>query len=82
MTSVPINQTNRYMFYSLNTDDINYANKTLRLCMYVCIYRAHVITPNQFEAELLTGIVIESEQSVCEAVRALHSMGPEVHNVN
>ena len=71
------------MFYSLNTDDINYANKTLSLLrMYVCFYRAHVITPNQFGAELLTGIVIESEQSVCEAVRALHSMGPEVHNVN
>ena len=37
MTSVPINQTNRYMLFSLNTDKINYANKTLSLCMYVCV---------------------------------------------
>ena len=29
--------TNRYMLFSLNTDDINYTNKTLSLCMYVCI---------------------------------------------
>ena len=26
------------MLFLLNTDDINYANKTLSLCMYVCIY--------------------------------------------
>ena len=38
MTSVPINLTNRYIFYLLNTDDINYANKTLILSMYVCMY--------------------------------------------
>ena len=42
MTSVPINQTNnRYTFSLLNIDDINYANKTLSLCMYVqyvCMY--------------------------------------------
>ena len=36
MTSVSINQTNRFIFYSLNTDDINYAIKTLIVCMYVC----------------------------------------------
>ena len=34
MTSVPINQTNMYILFSLNTDDINFANKTLSLCMY------------------------------------------------
>ena len=28
----------RYMLISLNTDDINYANKTLSVCMYVCMY--------------------------------------------
>ena len=33
MTSVSINQANRYILFSLNTDDINYANKTLSLCM-------------------------------------------------
>ena len=32
---VSINQTNRYIFYSLNTDGMNYAIKTLSLCMYV-----------------------------------------------
>ena len=26
-----------YMLFSLNTDDINYANKTLSLCMYVWV---------------------------------------------
>ena len=34
---VSINQTNRYILSLSNTDDINYANKTLSLCMYVCI---------------------------------------------
>ena len=34
MTSVLVNQTNRYILFSLNTDDINYANKTLSLCIY------------------------------------------------
>ena len=40
MTSVLVNQTNRYILFSLNTDDINYANKTLSLCMVYlqCIY--------------------------------------------
>ena len=37
MTSVPIDQANRYIFYLLNTDDIKYVNETLRLCMYVCV---------------------------------------------
>ncbi len=32
------NQTNRYVLYLLNTDDINYTIKTLSVCMYVCIY--------------------------------------------
>ena len=31
-----INQTNRYILYLLNTDDINYTIKTLSLCMYAC----------------------------------------------
>ena len=37
MTSIPINHTNRYMLFSLNTDDINYANKTLSVCMLMYI---------------------------------------------
>ena len=36
--SVPINQTNRYILYSLNTDYINNSIKTSSLCMYVQYY--------------------------------------------
>ena len=32
-----INQTNRYILYLLNTDDMNYTIKTLSSCMY-CMY--------------------------------------------
>ena len=44
MTSVSINQTNRYIFSLLNTNtnDINYANKTLSLCT-VCIHGCQVL---------------------------------------
>ena len=35
---ININQTNMYIFSSLNTDDIKYANKTINKCMYVCMY--------------------------------------------
>ena len=42
MTSVPIDQTNRYIFSLLNTDDINYANVYVRMyvCMCLAVYRA------------------------------------------
>ena len=34
-----INQTNRFILYLLNTDDMNYTINTLSLCMYVlCMY--------------------------------------------
>ena len=39
---------------------------------------AYVITPNQFEAEALSGIRIHSMQSALEACRVLHSMGPNI----
>lgn len=32
-----------------------------------------IITPNHFEAELLTGITLDSSQSVVKAIRALHT---------
>lgn len=39
---------------------------------------ADIITPNQFEAELITGLTIESQEDALEAIRALHSLGPSV----
>ena len=37
---------------------------------------ASVLTPNQFEAELITGIKIESERDAVRACEALHQRGP------
>lgn len=39
---------------------------------------ANVVTPNQFEAEQLTGISIQSLEDAKTAIRALHDLGPEV----
>ncbi|KAK7168734.1 hypothetical protein R3I93_004896 [Phoxinus phoxinus] len=38
---------------------------------------ADIITPNQFEAELLTGRSINSEKDAVEVMNLLHSMGPD-----
>uniref|UniRef100_A0A8C6XMJ2 Pyridoxal kinase n=1 Tax=Naja naja TaxID=35670 RepID=A0A8C6XMJ2_NAJNA len=38
---------------------------------------ADIITPNQFEAELLTGRKIRSEKEAIEVMDMLHNMGPE-----
>lgn len=38
---------------------------------------ADIITPNQFEAELLTGRNISSEKDAVEVMNLLHSMGPD-----
>ncbi|CAN0016839.1 unnamed protein product, partial [Choristocarpus tenellus] len=38
---------------------------------------ATVITPNQFEAELLSGVEIRTEDDACRACAALHEKGPE-----
>ncbi|KAK7153778.1 hypothetical protein R3I94_007212 [Phoxinus phoxinus] len=38
---------------------------------------ADIITPNQFEAELLTGRSIHSEKDAVEVMNLLHSMGPD-----
>jgi pyridoxine kinase len=35
-----------------------------------------VLTPNQFEAELLTGLAVTSEQQALQAAQALHKAGP------
>ena len=39
---------------------------------------ANVVTPNQFEAEQLTGISIKSMQDAKKAISALHDLGPEL----
>jgi len=38
---------------------------------------ADVLTPNQFEAELLTGMKIKNEEDAFQAMKALHAKGPE-----
>uniref|UniRef100_A0A7M5XLZ3 Pyridoxal kinase n=1 Tax=Clytia hemisphaerica TaxID=252671 RepID=A0A7M5XLZ3_9CNID len=38
---------------------------------------ADVLTPNQFEAELLTGMKIKNEEDAFQAMKALHVKGPE-----
>lgn len=38
---------------------------------------ADIITPNQFEAELLTGRSISTEKDAVEVMNLLHSMGPD-----
>lgn len=38
--------------------------------------QASVLTPNQFEAEQLTGLAIASEEDAFEACRRLHALGP------
>jgi pyridoxine kinase len=40
--------------------------------------RSYMITPNQFEAELLSGIKIRSQADVVAAAQRLLSMGPEI----
>lgn len=37
-----------------------------------------MITPNQFEAEKLSGIAITDLESVKEAIKKLHQLGPKV----
>ena len=39
---------------------------------------ANVVTPNQFEVELLTGIKITSMEDGMEACKALHDLGPDL----
>lgn len=42
------------------------------------IPNAYMITPNQFEAELLTGIKIRNHEDAVNALICLHKMGPKV----
>ena len=42
------------------------------------IPRAYMITPNQFEAELLTGMKIKSNDDVIEALKKLNALGPKI----
>jgi pyridoxal/pyridoxine/pyridoxamine kinase len=38
---------------------------------------ANILTPNQFEAECLTGLDVKSEAQALQAAAALHDMGPQ-----
>ncbi len=40
--------------------------------------RANIVIPNHFEAELLSGIAIDSLGSALHAVGTIHAMGPEI----
>jgi pyridoxine kinase len=40
--------------------------------------RANIVIPNHFEAELLSGMKIDSLGSAIQAVAAIHEMGPEI----
>lgn len=42
------------------------------------IPKAYMITPNQFEAEQITGRQIQSEQDAFEVIDILHGLGPEI----
>ncbi|XP_053397690.1 pyridoxal kinase-like [Mercenaria mercenaria] len=43
----------------------------------VIVPKADIVTPNQFEAELLTGIKITSEAEALKAMQCLHDKGPK-----
>ncbi|MFH2112992.1 MAG: pyridoxal kinase, partial [Spirochaetota bacterium] len=40
--------------------------------------RADIVTPNLFEAEILSGIAIERMDDACKAVDAIHELGPRI----
>ncbi len=40
--------------------------------------RADIVTPNLFEAEILSGITIENMSDACRAVDAIHELGPRI----
>ena len=42
------------------------------------IPKAYMITPNQFEAEQLTNMVISDEKIAFEVIEKLHELGPKV----
>ena len=81
---VPINQTNTYMLISLNTDDINYANKTLSICMYVCYgYRCDVIAMGVINAAQNIGmkkpIIIRLKGTNVEEAKKLIEVGAHTY---
>jgi len=40
--------------------------------------RADIVTPNLFEAEILSGITIERMEDACRAADAIHELGPRI----
>lgn len=53
-------------------------NGTFDLIRDHLLHFSRVITPNIYEASVLTGIIIENRDSMEEAAKALKKMGPEV----
>lgn len=49
----------------------------LEVYQKVIVPLADIVTPNQFEAELLTGVKIETEADAWKAMQILHDMGPK-----
>jgi pyridoxine kinase len=48
------------------------------LLLREAVPRADIVTPNLFEAEILSGITIDSMQDVCRAADAIHELGPRI----
>ena len=62
----------------LGDDDKLYVPETLiEVFKRKLISKAYMITPNQFEAELLSGVKIRSHNDACNALVLLHKMGPQ-----
>ncbi len=63
----------------LGDDGSFYVPETLvEVYRTVVIPKADVVTPNQFEAEQLTGIKVETTEDARKACQDLHEMGPSV----
>jgi pyridoxal kinase len=75
-----VNPNMRYICDPVLGDDGKYyvPQPMLELFRTVVVPRAHTITPNQFEAELLSGVKIASEPDIRRCIEMLHSMGPKV----
>uniref|UniRef100_A0A8C1CDT5 Pyridoxal kinase n=2 Tax=Cyprinus carpio TaxID=7962 RepID=A0A8C1CDT5_CYPCA len=83
---IKLNNVNQYdyvltgtLMSAIGLNRIMYYVPENLLPIYRCkvVPAADIITPNQFEAELLTGRNISSEKDAVEVMNLLHSMGPD-----
>uniref|UniRef100_A0A8C2B7E0 Pyridoxal kinase n=1 Tax=Cyprinus carpio TaxID=7962 RepID=A0A8C2B7E0_CYPCA len=83
---IKLNNVNQYdyvltgtLMSAIGLNRIMYYVPENLLPIYRCkvVPAADIITPNQFEAELLTGRNISSEKDAAEVMNLLHSMGPD-----